>query len=224
MQTFQLDGKRREHVGRISSKDARSNSMIPCALYGNGENINFEVAASAVKNLVYSPNVYKVIVKIDGVEHESLMHEIQFHPVTDKILHIDFLILSANKKVTYSVPVKTEGQSVGVKEGGKLVQRLRKLTVRALPKDLIDKVSVDVTDLDINKTIRIGDIQIKNVEILGSKSVPVITILSPRALKAMADAAAAEDAAAKAAATPVAAATTVVPEAGKEAEKEENKD
>ncbi len=228
MQTFQLNGKHREHVGRIPSRETRSEDMIPCVLYGNGENINFEVAASAVKNLVYTPNVYKVMVSIDGKEHETLMREIQFHVVTDEILHIDFLKLNAKKKVTCDVPVKLEGMSIGVKEGGKLIQRLRKVTIKALPKDLVGHVSIDVTNLDISKTVRIGDITIKNVQVLGTKSIPVATVLSPRALKAMADAAAAADAAAKTAAAPVVAAvatdTTAAPDAVKEAGKEEKKD
>jgi large subunit ribosomal protein L25 len=230
MQTFNLTGNRRDHVGRNSSRDIRKQNMIPCVLYGNGENINFEVAEPAVKNLVYTPHVYKVIVTIDGVDHETLMREIQFHPVTDSIMHIDFLQLNPNKKVTCQVPVRLEGQSIGVKEGGKLIQRLRKLTIRALPNHLVDKVVIDVTDLDVSKTIRIGDIQIDQVEVLGSKSMPVATVLSPRALKAMADAAAAAEAAAKAAVTPAATTTAVTPEttAGaeetKEAGKEEKKD
>lgn len=183
MQTFQLEGKVRDHVGRRSAMDARAEAMVPCVLYGDGENIHFEVAKSALKNLVYSPNVYKVQVTVNGGSHECLMREIQFHKVTDEILHIDFLKLNPSKKVTCVVPVKLEGQSVGVKNGGKLVQRLKKVTVKAFPKDLVDKVTLDITDLDINKTTRIGDINIANVEVLGSKSIPIATIASPRALK-----------------------------------------
>lgn len=212
MQTFVLEGTLRSHIGRRASKDSRATEMVPCVLYGDGENINFEVAKTALKNLVYTPNIYKVLVKVDGKEVESLMREIQFHKVTDEILHIDFLKLEAAKKVTYTVPIKLEGQSIGVKGGGKLVQRVRKLSVRAFPKDLIDKVAVDITNLDVNKTIRVGDVKIENVEVLGSKSIPITTVVSPRALKAAADAAAAADAKA----APVAAA----PEAAKEDKKD----
>ena len=135
---------------------------------------------------------------------------------------IDFLKLNAKKKVTCVVPVKLEGQSIGVKDGGKLIQRLRKLTIKGFPKDLVDKVVIDVTDLEVSKTVRIGDVTIKNVDVLGTKSIPIATVISPRALKAMADAAAAADAAAKTAAAPVvvAAAETVAPEAGKEEKKD----
>lgn len=183
MQTFQLEGKVRDHVGRRSAMDARAESMVPCVLYGDGENIHFEVANSAIKNLVYTPNVYKVHVTVNGATHECLMREIQFHKVTDEILHIDFLKLNPAKKVTCVVPVKLEGQSIGVKNGGKLVQRLKKLSIKALPKDLVDKATLDITDREINKTARIGDINIANVEVLGSKSIPIATIASPRALK-----------------------------------------
>lgn len=224
MQTFKLNGKHREHVGRISSRDTRKGEMIPCVLYGNGENINFEVAASALKTLVYTPNVYKVLVNIDGTDHESLMREIQFHPVTDAILHIDFLKLNPKAKVTCEVPIKLTGQSIGVKEGGKLVQRIRKVTIKALPKDLVDHVAIDVTNLDISKTVRIGDIKINNVDVLGTKSIPVATVLSPRALKALAEANAAADAAAKTAAAPVVAAVATPDAAATDATKEAGKD
>ncbi len=215
MQTFELKGTLRDHVGRRASKDARAEEMVPCVLYGDGENISFEVAKKALKNLVYTADVYKVHLQIDGKEYETLMREIQFHKVTDEILHIDFLTLNAKKKITSVVPVKMEGQSLGVKSGGKLVQRLRKLTIKSFPKDLVDKVTIEITNLDINDTVRIGDIKLKNIEVLGAKSIPIITIISPRALKAAADAAAAADA--KIAAPAVVAAT---PDATKDDKKD----
>jgi len=184
MQTFQLEGKVREKVGRRSSMDARADEMIPCVLYGDGENIHFEVAKAAVKSLIFTPNVYQVHITINGATHNSLMREIQFHRVTDEVLHIDFLKLDPAKKVTCVVPLKTKGQSVGVRAGGKLVQRVRKVSIKALPKDLVDKIEVDISDLDINKTIRLSDISIANVEVLGSKSIPLVTVASPRALRA----------------------------------------
>ncbi len=218
MQTFNLEGKRRAQVGKVAARTARTNDMVPCNLYGDGENITFEVTKPSLKNLMYTPNVYKVILNIDGTSYEALMREIQFHTVTDEIQHIDFLQLNDKKKVTCVVPIKLVGQSIGVKGGGKLVQRVRKATVKAFPKDLVDKVEIDVTDLDVSKTIRLGDIKIKNVEVLGSKSIPVATVISPRALKALADAAAAADAAAKTAAP--AATTVAAPEAAKEEKKD----
>lgn len=225
MQTFELEGKRREHTGRNASSGSRSNGMIPCNLYGDGENIHFEVAASALSHLVYSPNVYKVLLRIDGQESETLMREVQFHPVSDAILHIDFLRLTPGKAVTCKVPVKLEGLAEGVKAGGKLIQRIRQVNIRATPENLIEQVSIDVSSLDEGKSVRIGEIRIENVEILGTKNIPVATVLTSRALKAMAEAAAAAEAAAKATvAAPVtetAAATTA--ETGKE-EKEKEKE
>ncbi len=183
MQTFQLEGKVREQVGRRSAMDARAADAIPCVLYGDGENIHFEVTKSAINGLVFSPNVYKVHITINGAAHECLMREIQFHKVTDEVLHIDFLKLNPAKAVTCVVPVKATGQSVGVRAGGKLVTRLRKLTIRALPANLVDKIEIDITDLDVNKTIRVGDVSIPNVDILGSKSIPILTVEIPRALR-----------------------------------------
>ncbi|MEZ5013304.1 MAG: 50S ribosomal protein L25/general stress protein Ctc [Chitinophagales bacterium] len=208
MQTFNLTGTPRKNVGRTAAKDARNNDKIPCVLYGDGENIHFEVTNASVKNLVYTPNVYKVQLTIDGADHETLMREIQFHPTTDDILHIDFLKLKPGKTVTCTVPVVTEGQSAGVKAGGKLVQRLRSLTIKALPKNLIDHITIDVSNLEIGDTSRIGDIKIKDVDVLGSKSIPVVTIISPRALKAAQDAAASAEAPAPAATDAAKAAAT----------------
>lgn len=187
MQTFQLEGKVREQVGRRSAMDARAAESIPCVLYGDGENIHFEVAKTAIKSLVFSSNVYKVHITINGSTHECLMREIQFDKLTDAVMHIDFFKLNPAKKVTCVVPVKAVGQSVGVRAGGKLVQRLRKLTIKALPANLVDRIEVDITELDVNKTIRIGDISIPNVEVLGSKSIPIMTVASPRALRAAAE-------------------------------------
>jgi large subunit ribosomal protein L25 len=204
MQTFELAGTLRDHIGRRASKDSRTSAMVPCVLYGDGENVHFEVAKTALKNLVYTHQVYKVMITVDGKQHEALMREIQFHKVTDEILHIDFFKLNPSKKINHVVPITLSGQSIGVKGGGKLVQRIRKITIKAFPKDLVDKVVVDITDLDVNKTIRVGDIQLANVEVLGSKSIPVVTVVSPRALKAAADAAAAADTKAAPAAAPAA--------------------
>lgn len=229
MQTFQLEGKRRDHIGRNASKSARDGNMVPCVLYGDGENVHFEVANSALHHLVFTPNVYKVLVSVDGSTHETLMREIQFHPLSEKILHVDFLKLNPKKKVTTVVPIVLTGQAEGVKAGGKLIQRLRKITVRAFPQHLVDKVTVDVTDLETSKSFRIADIKIENVEILGSGSIPIATIISARALKAQAEAAAAAEAAAKTAATAAtttaATTTTAKTEEGdKEKEKEKEKE
>lgn len=197
MQNFVLEGTLRTQVGRRASKDSRATEMVPCVLYGDGENTNFEVAKTALKTLIYTPNIYRVIIKVDGKETATLMREIQFHKVTDEILHIDFLKLEDNKKVTYSVPIVLEGQSAGVRAGGKLVQRVRKLAVRAFPKDLIDSIPVNISNLEINQTFRVGDVKINNIEVLGSKSIPVVTIAAPRAVKAATEDAKAAPAAAK---------------------------
>lgn len=183
MQTLNIEGKVRSSIGKVASKMGRKNNLIPCNLYGSGDNINFESTEKELHSLIYTPNFYKVNLTIDGVNHEALMREIQFHPVTDKVMHVDFLRLDAKKEVTVKIPLKLIGQSSGVKAGGKLSQKIRQIQIKALPKNLVDHVDVDITELEIGKSIRLGDIKIDNVEVIGSKSIPVVNCLVPRAAK-----------------------------------------
>lgn len=211
MQTVNIEGTKRTGLGRNASRTARKNQTIPCVLYGAGDNISFETTEKALHQLVYNPNFYKINVQIDGAAYETLLREVQLHPVTDKILHADFLKLDPEKKVTVEVPLVSKGISAGVKAGAKLVQKVRKIKVRAYPKDLVDKVEVDVTELEVGKSIRMGDISVANIEILGSKSIPVIACLVPRVMKV------------EEAKPAAAAATTAAPDASAE-KKDDKKD
>ncbi|MBC8045625.1 MAG: 50S ribosomal protein L25/general stress protein Ctc [Fimbriimonadaceae bacterium] len=183
MQTLTIEGKVRANIGKNASNASRNNHTIPCVLYGGGVNVNFETTEKAVRHLIYTPNFYKVSLNIDGATHEAFMREIQFHPVSDKVLHIDFLKLNPSKKIIIEVPVKLIGQAEGVKAGAKMVQKIRKIKVKAFPQDLVDAIELDVTPLEVGKSIRIGEINVPNVEILGTKSMPVASCLIPRVLK-----------------------------------------
>lgn len=183
MQTLTIEGKVRTVFGKNAAKNHRNKESIPCVLYGGGTTINFEAGEKELHNLIFTPNFYKVNVTIDGATHEALMQEIQFHPVTDKVLHVDFLKLDPAKKIKADVPVKLSGQAAGVRAGAKLVQKLKKLSIKALPKDLVDAITLDVTPLEVGKSIRIGDVSVQNVEILGTKSMPIVSCLVPRVMK-----------------------------------------
>lgn len=192
MKTVNIEGKVRTSTGKAASNASRKQGNVPCTLYGNGENISFEVPESALKSVVYTPDFFKVLVNLDGIIHETLIKDMQFHPLTDKVLHIDFFKLDPEQKVICEIPLFPKGLSSGVKAGGKLVQMIRKVKVRAYPKDLIDKIYVDVTNLEMGKSVRLSDIKADNIEVLGSQAIPVISCAIPRSMRSKAAADAAE--------------------------------
>ncbi|MFN3940097.1 MAG: 50S ribosomal protein L25 [Chitinophagales bacterium] len=192
MQTITIEGNVRSAVGKAASKATRKKEMIPCVIYSNGEVVHLEVSEKSLRPLLYTPNAYKVIIGVDGKQYETVIREVQMHPVTDAILHVDFFQLTAGNVVAVTVPVKLEGNSTGVRAGGKLVQKIRKISIKGLPEHLIDSVVIDVTELEVGKSIRIGDIRLKNLEVLGAPAIPVVTCIIPRALKSAMDAAATE--------------------------------
>ncbi len=176
MKTFDIKGTERKSVGKKSTKELRSNELVPCVLYGGAENIHFAVEEKAFQYLIYTPNVYIVNIDIDGKVHQSLIQDIQFHPVTDSIEHIDFLEISEDKKVNISIPVKLEGLAEGVKQGGKLMLKLRKLRVRGLSKDFPDTLNINVTSMALGKSIKVSELKFDNLELLDPKNAVVTTV------------------------------------------------
>lgn len=168
MKSIAISGSRRENVGTKQAKELRKAGNVPCVLYGGKEPIHFQAPEPAFKNLVYTADVHTVDLDIDGAAHKAIMKEIQFHPVSDKILHIDFLELAENKPVVVDIPVKLTGNSVGVRAGGKLIKKLRKLSVKALPKHLPDVVEIAIDNMEIGHAIRVSDLKIEGAQILDS--------------------------------------------------------
>jgi large subunit ribosomal protein L25 len=192
MKTIKLNGQSRTHLGKKGSKELRKQDFIPCVLYGNKiENQNFVLGGKELKELVYTPFSYIVEINISGKIETCILKDIQFHPVTDKILHIDFLSISENKPVAIDVPVKITGNSEGVKQGGKLQILSRKIKVSALLNDLPDEIPVDITNLQIGKSICVGDLSLDKISIITPKSNIVCSVKITRA--AMGAAAAAEE-------------------------------
>lgn len=183
MNTFTLEGDKRETLGGKSSRALRREGRVPCVVYGGDENIHFHVSQMQVRDLVYSPNFYKVSLMVDGVSKEAILKDLQFNPVTDRLEHLDFLELNASRPVTVELPIVFTGQAAGVKEGGTLIPKLRRLKVKALPGDLVDKVEVDVTELLLGKSIKVSTIELEDIEILTSTSLPVASVEIPRALR-----------------------------------------
>ncbi len=191
MKSIKLAAKKRDEFGKKSSKAVRREDRIPAVIYGQGEPVNFSLDVKEVKPLIYTPHSYIVELDIEGTTERGVLREVQYHPVKEEILHIDFFRVSDSKPVTIDIPVRITGNSEGVKMGGKLVQNKRKLTVSGLLKDLPDELVVDITELGIGKTIFAGELSYDNLRLLNPASTAVCAIRVTRAAAAAAAAAAA---------------------------------
>lgn len=198
MQTITISGKARQGVGKVATKADRVAGNIPCVMYAGNEVVHFTSTLPELRGILYTPKFFKAIVNIDGVTHEALLKDVQAHPLTEQILHIDFLKLTPGVKITVDIPIKVVGQSPGVKEGGKLLVKVRKVKVKTLPEHLKDVIEVDITPLKLGQSFKVRDIKEPNFEILNSMSIPLVSVEITRALKSAAtDAAKAETAAKK---------------------------
>lgn len=191
MQTFDIKGTKREVGGKKAAKQLRRQGLVPCIVYGGEKEIAFSVPEVDFRGLIYTPNVYIVNLTIDGETMQVILKDIQFHPVADNILHVDFLQVFPEKPVTIGVPLRIVGHSEGVKAGGKLQVEMRKLNVKGLIANLPDILDVDITTLGLGQVIRVGDLHYDNLEILNAKSAVVAGVKSTRAAVSAAAAAAA---------------------------------
>lgn len=189
MKSISISGSVRQNVGKRDAKELRYEGKVPCVLYGGKEQIHFSVFEADLKHLVYTPEVYFVDLTVDGKKYRATMQDIQFHPLTDLINHIDFLEIDENKPVTMLLPVRFAGSSPGVKMGGKLVHKIKKLKVRGLPKDMTDNIVINIDNLELGKMIRVSEVQVENLTILDAKSNSIVSVETSRALR---EAAAAE--------------------------------
>lgn len=175
-------GTARTDVGKVSTKTLRKEGKVPCVLYGGNDHIHFSMYEPDFKLLVYTPNTYKVKLDIDGKIYRAILKDIQYHPVNDSILHADFLAISDDKAVEIGIPVKVVGNSVGVRQGGKLVVKAKKLRVKALPSQLPDFIEVNIETLEIGKSIKVGDLQAAaGITLLDSPNNPVVSVNTTRA-------------------------------------------
>ena len=185
MKSIEINCVVRPAVGKKESRKERKENLVPCVLYGGGENIHFSAHENQFLPLVYSHEVCTVILKMNGSSYNALLKDIQFHPVTDKILHADFFQIHENKKVNISVPVRVHGFAEGVRQGGKLYLEHRLLKVRALLKHLPDHIDVEVTALGVGDAVRIGDIHVPDIELVEQKSVVIASVKMTRVSKEM---------------------------------------
>jgi len=204
MKSIAIAGSLRATDKKNSAKQVRNAGSIPCILYGGEEVVHFAAPELSFKHLVYTPHAKTVDLNIDGKEYKAIMKDIQFHPVTDKILHIDFLQLHDEKPVEMDIPVKLTGSSIGVKEGGRLILKLRNLRVKSLPSLLPDKIVIAIDDISIGKAVRVQDIKMEGVEMLDAPNNIIVTVKVTREVVEEKPAAAATTAAAPGAAAPAA--------------------
>ena len=180
MQSITIKGSKRESVGKASTKALRNAGMVPCVIYGGEQPIHFSAEENAFRNLVYTPNVYTASIDIDGQQVSAILQDIQFHPVTDKILHIDFYQLFEDKPVTMTIPVKLTGTSPGVLNGGSLRFTNRKLRVKALPANLPDFVTADISKLRIGNKLYITSLETNDYTFMHPDNTVVVQVRASR--------------------------------------------
>jgi len=164
MKQVSLSGSTRQGVGKTDAKSLRYEGKVPCVLYGGKTQVHFSANEKDFKELLYTPNVYKVDLTVDGKNYAAIVKDAQFHAVSDQLLHVDFLELFEDKKVKIDIPVRINGTAKGVKSGGKLIIKTRKITITALPKDLPEFIDVEVTKLNIGQVARVKDVTPSNFE------------------------------------------------------------
>ena len=180
MKTVSLSGSSRENVGKKGAATLRREGNIPSVLYGGKEQIHFFIPENEAKKLVFTPNVYLIEIEISGKKYKSILQETQLHPVTDRILHLDFLEVTEESPFKIKMPVKLEGFSRGVRNGGRLRQNFRKLKVFGLAKDMPESISIDITPIKIGDKKRISDISIPGLKFLDPANAVVVGVQMAR--------------------------------------------
>jgi len=183
MKSTEIVGFKRANLGKKEARELRENALAPCVLYGGKEQVHFAVPMYLFRDLLFTPDVYKVTLNIEGELHLAILQDVQYHPVSDIILHADFLAISDDKEIKVDVPVRFTGTAVGVTKGGKLVQKIRKIKVQGFPKDIPDFVDVPVGGLDLGKSVKIGHLKVEGFKILNNESLPIAGVEIPRALR-----------------------------------------
>ena len=181
MKSIDLKVYRREERGKSAARKLRKEGKVPCVIYGNGDVIHGYVFERELKDLIYTPEVFLINIDLEGEKLQAILKETQFHPVTDRILHVDFMKVTEDKPVKVYMPVKLVGFAKGVQAGGQLYQLMRYIKVKGLVKDIPDHLEIDVTDLGLGKSLKISDLQFDNLEILEPESAVVALVKLTRA-------------------------------------------
>lgn len=187
MKEIEVTGKKRSTIGKKSSKNLRKEGFIPCNLYGEAKDENgapkalaFTCPMNELRKIVYTPHIYVINLIIDGESHTAILKELQFHPVKDALLHVDFYEVNDQKPITIGIPVKLTGLAQGIRDGGRMNLSIRKINVTAKYQDIPEHLDIDVTDLKIGKSIKVGDLHFEGLEMATSKEVVVCSIKATR--------------------------------------------
>jgi large subunit ribosomal protein L25 len=219
MKTVEIIGYKRANLGKADSQKLRDEGLVPCVLYGGNEQIHFYSPMILFRELVYTNEAHFVHFNIEGEEGQAILQEVQFHPVSEIILHADFLRISEDRKIKMSIPARLVGQAPGVAKGGALIRKRAALKVYGFPKDMPDHIDVDVSELDFHHAIKVADMKLEGLEFLDPKQATIAAVEVPRAAKLAAeDAAAAATTPAEGAAAPAAGADAKKAEAPKKEE------
>ncbi|PRD46240.1 50S ribosomal protein L25/general stress protein Ctc [Sphingobacterium haloxyli] len=183
MKSIAISGSVRQNVGKRDAKELRYEGKIPAVLYGGKEQTHLAVSAADLKSVLYTADVVFVELDIDGKKTRAIVQDAQFHPLTDLVTHVDFLELFDDKQVSVNIPIKLTGDSPGVKMGGKLVQKLRSLRVKALPNDLPQEIEVPMESLEVGKSYRVRQVSLENAKVLNNADDTIVSVVMSRALR-----------------------------------------
>src|SRR5579859_845849 len=183
MKTITIEGQLRTEIGKQATRQLRSEEKVPGVIYGGAKEVNFSAPLTSFKTLVYTPDFQLAEIKVDGQSYKCILKDLQFDKVTDDLIHADFLELVEDKKVIATIPIKFTGAAKGVKDGGKLITKMKALKIKTFPKFLKENIEVDLTDLELNGNVRVEDVKAENYEILNSPRIPIASIVLTRQLK-----------------------------------------
>ena len=183
MKSVSVSATKRVDLGKKEAKLSRAAGNVPCVIYGGKTIQHFTVKENALNNLVYTPNVYSVAIDIEGATISALIKDVQFHPVTDRILHVDFIELVPGQEVNTQIPVVFNGNAIGVMNGGKLRKTLRKLSVRATPENLPDNVTLEISEMKIGEKVYVRDVEVKNFDILTAANAVIVSVKTARGVE-----------------------------------------
>jgi large subunit ribosomal protein L25 len=183
MKTVSMSGSLRANVGKKDAKAHRKEGNVPCVLYGGKEQVHFSVSEKSFKDVIFTPEICFIELKLDGKEYKAILQDVQYHPVTDKILHADMLELIPGKTIIMGVPVKIIGVAPGVLKGGRLIQKMRKIKIKALPEDMPDYIDISIDNLEINDSVKVSDVVRDKLTFLDPRNTIVVGVRVTRVVE-----------------------------------------
>ena len=183
MKTITIEGQLRTEMGKQATRQLRSEEKVPGVIYGGAKEVNFSAPATSFKTLVYTPDFQLADVTVEGKSYRCILKDLQFDKVTDDLIHVDFLELVEDRQIVATIPIKFTGAAKGVKDGGKLITKMKALKIKTYPKYLKENIEVDLTELELNGNVRVEDVKAANYEILNSPRIPIASIVLTRQLK-----------------------------------------